>query len=317
VPKSAREAYGRFARFVGDRARMAAFIRERIESWEKEMQAILKFDLPSLTTETYHRTPAMIRAETAFGAATLIELGGEHLRQGLELANTVLGAVQENGGMYSTLDSVAAITLLSVLRRVRLAPGSSDVLCRIDGREMTMAEALKLERITRVEALDVPLQVEVRRIVEEDYTALDHGVSARVTLEREGRTVKGALAPGDAVELVVEVTSGYEAGDLVHVFLPDALSWVHGGGQIKRFSLDLQGQSLVRVPLAATGVTVDAEGQVRPQHYAVCVRNMYDEERGRGFADLAVTVAHRGDEGEGEGEDGLAGRVWKGLKALF
>jgi hypothetical protein len=307
-PQSAREAYGRFTKFTQDREKMAAFIRERIEPWEKQLKAILKFEVPAMRTESYHRTPAMIRAETAFGAAALIEVGGEHLPHGLALANTVLGAVQENGSLYSTLDSVAAITLLAALRNARIMVGSAGKL-RVNGKETTSAEATTLTGIRQVEAVEGHVQVQVDRLVEEDYTAINEGVKARVALMRNGRAA-GVLAPGDSVELVITLESGYQAGDLVHVFLPDALSWVHGGGQVKRFSLDLVGQNEIRVPLAATGLTLDASGGPGRQRFAVCVRNMYDEKRGKGFGDLEVSV-HKST-----GPGGLAQRVMKGLRDL-
>jgi hypothetical protein len=311
-PKSAREAYGRFSKYVADRQRMAAFIRDRVEPWRKEMRAILDFELPDIASETYHRSPAMIRAETAYGAAALIEAGGEHLEQGLSLANTVLDAVGEEGNLYSTLDSVAAITLLSALKRSRMGTlnGGS---CLVDDERISTSDATKRNGDTRcIEAIDGTLQVEVTRVVEEDYTALDSGIGARISLERRGRRVNGPLAPGDAVDLVLDVQDDYEPGDLVHLFLPDALSWVHGGGQVKRFSLDLEGQTTLRIPLAATGLTLSETGDVAPQHFAVCLRNMYDEERGKGFGDIAVTVAH-----ESEGPSGLAQKVWRGLKSML
>lgn len=307
-PKSAREAYGRFSKFTQDREKMAAFIRERIEPWEKQLKAILKFELPALRTESYHHTPAMIRAETAFGAAALIEAGGEHLPHGLALANTVLGAVQENGSLYSTLDSVAAITLLAALRNARIAVGPEGKI-RVDGQDTTLAQAVTRTGIRLVEAVEGSVQVQVDRIVEEDYTAINEGVKARVALMRSGRAV-GVLAPGDSVDLVITLESGYQAGDLVHVFLPDALSWVHGGGQVKRFSLDLVGQNEIRVPLAATGLTLDSSGGPGRQRFAVAVRNMYDEKRGKGFGDLEVSVHKTA------GPGGLAQRVLKGLKDL-
>lgn len=310
APKSAREAYGRFSRFVDDRQRMAEFIRERVEPWEKELEAILRFDLPGMPTETYHRSSAMIRAETAFGAATLLEAGGEHRRKGLSLANTVLGAIRDTGAMYSTLDSVAAMTLLGALQRSKVVSRAGSKL-RVNGEATTLADALERKDLRQVEAVEGPLQVQLTRLVEEDYTAIDAGVRAKVELRRGGRVTAGVVRPGDAIELHVELTSGYEAGDLLHVFLPDCLSWVQGGGQVKRFSLDLAGRASITVPLAVTGATFDADGRPAAQHFAVAIRNMYDEERGKGWGDLAVTVDPEG------GGEGLAGKVFRGLKTLL
>ncbi|MBI4815978.1 MAG: hypothetical protein HY791_06970 [Deltaproteobacteria bacterium] len=311
APKSAREAYGRFSKFVEDRQRMAEFIRERVEPWEKEMKAILKFELPGFSTETYHRTPAMIRAETAFGAAALIESGGDLQARGLELANTVLGAIRENGSMYSTLDSVAAMTLLTALGKARITAGPTSRV-ELDGRETKLADAVKLENVRSVKPLDAPVQVQLTRLVEEDYTAIDKGVTARAYLQKSGRPAPSRVAPGDSVSLVVELDSGYVAGDLLHVFLPDALSWVMGGGQVKKFSLDLKGEKRIEVPLAVTGVTLNAQHEVAPQHFAACIRNMYDEERGKGFGELSVTV-----DPAAQPEEGLAHRVMRGLRSIL
>jgi hypothetical protein len=95
----------------------------------------------------------------------------------------------------------------------------------------------------------------------------------------------------DAAELVVKIESGYKPGDLCWICLPDALSRVVGGGQVKRFSVDFCGQNEIRVPIAATGVTVGANGQEAPAHFAVCVRNMFEEERGGNPGFLEITVA--------------------------
>ncbi len=313
-PSSAREAYGRFTEYAGDRERMARFVVERIEPWTKRrVPAILKFRLPSISSETYHRSPAMVRSETAYGAATLIEMGGEYLKQGLDLANTVLDAIGEGGRLYSTLDSVAALTLLAAMRRAKLH-ADADAECRVDGSRTTVADALaRGSELRSIEAINGPLQVQVTRLVEESYADIDDGTDVQVSLERRGRKVRGSLSLGDQLELVVKVKGDVEAGDLVHVFLPASLSWVHGGGQVKRFSLDLQDQPTFRVPLAATGLTLSGTGEVSRQRFAVALRNMYDEERGKGFDDLEVTVAHAGTHGRG----GLASKVWQGIKAMM
>ncbi|MDY7225020.1 alpha-2-macroglobulin family protein [Hyalangium rubrum] len=310
-PQSAREAYGRSSKFPEDRERMAAFIRERIEPWQNQSKAILKFKAPAMLPGAYPNNPAMIRSETAFGAATLIEAGRQHLPHGLALANTVLGAIQENGSLYSTLDSVAAITLLAALRNARVAIGPQGRI-RVDGQELTLAEALSRSSSRRVESVEGHVQVQVNRLVEEDYTALDDGMKAQVSLMHKGRK-SSHLVPGDSVELVISLQSQYQEGDLVHVFLPDALSWVHGGGQVKRFSMDMKGESELRVPLAATGLTLDSNGGPGRQHFAVCIRNMYDEKRGKGFGQIPVSV-HRLT---ASGPSGLAQRVFKGIKDLI
>jgi hypothetical protein len=131
----------------------------------------------------------------------------------------------------------------------------------------------------------------------------------RVALEKGGRPTR-RLEALDAVDLVVTLESGYKAGDLCWVNLPDALSRVVGGGQVKRFSIDFEGKNEVRIPLAATVPTVNRRGEPAPSFYAVCVRNMFEEERGGNPGLLDVTVAPPGG---GSGAFDRAISVFKGL----
>jgi hypothetical protein len=135
--------------------------------------------------------------------------------------------------------------------------------------------------------------VEVTRLVEEDWGTFRGGLDVAVSLNRGGGPTR-RLTALDAAELVVRIESGYKAGDLAWVCLPDALSRVVGGGQVKRFSVDFRGQDEVRIPLAATGITVGPNGQEAPARFAVCVRNMFEEERGGNPGFLEVTVAPSG-----------------------
>ena len=88
----------------------------------------------------------------------------------------------------------------------------------------------------------------------------------------------------------MRLTDGYRPGDLLWVCLPDALSRIVGGGQVKRFAVDFRSRDEVRVPLAATAVTVDRNGRPAPQCFAVCVRNMFEEERVGNPGPLEVRV---------------------------
>ena len=84
----------------------------------------------------------------------------------------------------------------------------------------------------------------------------------------------------------------------------------HGGGQVKQFSLDFQGKKKLVIPLAATGRTMTPENQLSTQHFSVCIRNMYDEDRGTGFSDLGIQIHDQ------ESNDGIVGWVKKGLQGL-
>ena len=115
--------------------------------------------------------------------------------------------------------------------------------------------------------------VSVTKLVEESWESFDATVPLRLSLQKDGRPGTSFKA-GDALDLKVELEEGYKVGDLVWVCLPDCLSRLVGGGQVKRFSVDFEGLNEVTIPLAATGITRD-----KAQHFAVCVRNMFEEER--------------------------------------
>ena len=74
-------------------------------------------------------------------------------------------------------------------------------------------------------------------------------------------------------------------GDLVHVALPACMSWIHGGGRVKRFSIDFEGKDEVRVQIV---VTAPIDGK---EHFAICVRNMFEEARATSPGLLAAHAA--------------------------
>lgn len=234
-----------------------------------------------------------MRVETAYAAAVLFGGGGaSELSSALALANLVISQLGEHGRLYSTLDSVAVVALMAELTRAGIV-GDAGVV-EIDGRSMTTAEAVAASGEARsVRAERGVVAVEVTRLVEEDWSRFDAGLPVRVALEKGGRPTR-RLEALDAVDLVVTLESGYKPGDICWVCLPDALSRVIGGGQVKRFGVDFEGKDQVRIPLAATSPTVDRRGEPAPSFYAVCVRNMFEEERGGNPGLLDVTVAPPG-----------------------
>ncbi len=229
------------------------------------------------------------RMEKSYAAASLLRAGGaSNLTQALKLADEVVSQFNEEGRLYSTCDSVAAIALLSELNAAKVTGGGAEV--EINGKKMNIQDAhLVTDPMTTVKVLKGVAAVASDRIVEEDWNKFSMTVGLKVALEKDGKAVS-KLAPGDAVNLVVTLEDGYVTGDLLWVCLPDALSRVIGGGQIKLFSLDFAGQSKLVVPLATTAITEGADGKPQAQTFAVCVRNMFDEERGGSPGAIPVTV---------------------------
>ena len=210
------------------------------------------------------------RAGLAYVVAGLLAAGD--VARGLRAANVVVGEFGENGALYSTVDSVGAIALLIQLRIRSVI--SSKARVRVNGEEMDLSEAIDLgDRVESVEAIEGTVAVQALAIREEDWEEYGAGFEVRVGLRENGDRRPSLLQPGRRVDLVVGLEDGYRVGDLVHVDLPACLSWMRGGGLVKRFSVDFEGRDEIRIPLAVTGAAPGG------QHFAVCVRNMFEEER--------------------------------------
>jgi hypothetical protein len=227
-----------------------------------------------------------VRSERAYAAAVLLRAGS--IAPALAHANAVVREIGPEGRLYSTVDSVAAIAMMAELQVARVVTGSGQVA--VDGERVSSRDAAgRTADLREIAAVDGVVPVEVARVVEESWEAFGAGLPARIALEREGRPTR-SLVLGDAVDLRVTLEQGYKPGDHFWVCLPDALSRIVGGGQVKRFSVDFEGKAEARVSLAATGVTVDASGRSAPQRFAVCIRNMFEEERAASPGLVEVTV---------------------------
>lgn len=209
------------------------------------------------------------RAQSCYAAATLLHCRSE-VETALQLANAVFEQLVD-GRLYSTYDSMACIVLMNELKTAGLAGGQGTV--KVNGESMSLEQALRRVEITQVECEDKLCLVEVSKMVEEDWQSFDSTVPIQVSLLRDGRAA-GALKLGDAVDLKIDLERGYKTGDLVWVCLPHCLTRLVGGGQVKRFSVDFEGLDSVTISLAATAAT-----QPEGQQFAVCVRNMFEEER--------------------------------------
>lgn len=241
----------------------------------------------SVATHPIFGRQVQVRLEAAYAAACLLRGGsGKDKSLAIELSNLVIGALNEQKMLYSTVDSVAAIALMSELENAKVTGGG---IVEIDGKQMSVREALdkKLE-IKTLKVIEGVASVEVSKEIIEDWSKFSANVPMRLSLQNDGQPAK-SFTSGDSVDLHVVLEEGYKDGDLLWVCLPDALSRIVGGGQVKLFSIDFKGKNEVRISLAATGITTGADGS-GTQKYAVCVRNMFNEERAGSPGMLEVTV---------------------------
>jgi len=222
------------------------------------------------------------RTLLAYAAASLIAL--KDWQRGLRLANRVTQQFNAQGALYSTVDSVAAIALLQQLKLANIAMGTGQV--RVNSKAMTLEEALTLaEPVTSVEVIEGVAAVEVTYLHTEDWESF--GQPFPITVEfRETDSAgkqKKRFALGNRLTLHITLPQGYRLGDLAHVVLPPCLSAIEGGAKVKRFTLDFAGRNQLQIPLL---VTSKLQGV---QHFAVCVRNMFEEERASSTGLLMVT----------------------------
>jgi len=265
--------------------------------------------LPGQPAQQLYGIGVSTRQETAYAAAALLAAGEPgDLPEAIAAANYLTDHLNEEGRLYSTVDTAACLALMINLRKANIVTTADSGRVLLNGQEMRLADALSYDgKVESLRAVEGVIAAQVTSQVIEDWSAFKSQLSVEVRLEREGHTQK-RFKVGDALDLVISVPR-YEPGLIAHVCLPDALARVVGGGQVKRFSLDFCEKNVLRVPLAATGSTFlptgkEAENNVlrwlgigdkRPsagnvQHWAVIVRNMFKEEQVGNPGLLEVTV---------------------------
>ncbi len=278
-----------------EKSRALTYARSRLVERDRQTYVEVADDQPS------YRLWGMAvstREETAYAAAALL-LGDEpgDLPRAIAATNYLTGQLNEEGRLYSTVDTAACLALMLGLRAagVVTTPESGRVV--LNGQEMSLAESLAYEgKVETLRAIEGVVSAQLTYEVIEDWSAFKSNLQVEVRLERKGH-VQNRFKVSDELELVISVPR-YEPGLIAHVCLPDALARVVGGGQVKRFSLDFTEKSVLRVPLAAVGSTVLPRGKdgatqhgllhwlgikrdsTQPvQHWAVIVRNMFKEEQ--------------------------------------
>jgi hypothetical protein len=273
------DAYQVVTRSDSRRAREQAAASAREKLKEKDGQVYVAVGERAPHNSLYGQAVAQ-RQETAYAAATLLAAGGPaDLPWAIAATNYLTGQLNEEGRLYSTVDTAACLALLLALCESGVVATAGGGLVGINGQQMKLAEALaydeKVESIRCIEGV-VAAQITLEFI--ENWSSLKSELPVEARLERAGRAQQH-FKVGDALELVISVPR-YEAGMVAHVCLPDALARIVGGGQVKRFSLDFQEQRRLRVPLAATSATsLPGAKHAAAQHWAVIVRNMFKEEQ--------------------------------------
>lgn len=278
-----------------DKDAAAAYVRSRLVERDGQTYVEVSANQPS------YRLWGMAvstREETAYAAAALLATRDPgDLPRAIAATNYLTGQLNEEGRLYSTVDTAACLALLIGLRDAGIVSNGEAGRVLLNGQEMRLADALAYAgKVESLRCLEGVVAAQVTSEVIEDWSAFKSQLPAEVRLERKGRPQQ-RFKVGDELDLVISVPN-YEPGLIAHVCLPDALARVVGGGQVKRFSLDFCEKNVLRVPLAAVGSTllpteksgetgmnllrwlgIGAKKDANVQHWAVIVRNMFKEEQ--------------------------------------
>ena len=229
------------------------------------------------------------RQQSAYAAAVLLKSRALRDRQvALKLADSVTRAFNNTGGLYSTVDSAAAIALLSELKKLNF---SSRGVVSINGGPPIATDMVAPDKsIQKIEIVEGGVAVYARTLIEEDWSKLNSQTKITVELLNKEKVDQRNLKLADSVDLIVTIDDDYKDGDLLWVYLPEALSRIFGGVQVKMFSIDFKGQKQISISLAATGSTVNDSGEVKSQYLSICLRNMFNEERCGNPGLLPITV---------------------------
>jgi len=209
------------------------------------------------------------RMTLAYTAASLLAMG--YAKWGFKIANQVLHHFNAQGRLYSTRDSSAAIHLLAQIRRLNLITPQARL--RLDQHALTLAEAQHQRAFNTLEVVDGIVAVAVQRLHSENWQAYETRFAVDVAFQTPNGKPMSRFKLGERTELVVSLPEGYQVGDIVEVILPACLTWVQGGNHKKHFSLDFAGRYKLTIPLV---VTSTIQGK---QHFALCVRNLFKQER--------------------------------------
>lgn len=258
------------------KANAAAFVRSRLREQHRQTYV-------DVAESPYLGFAVARRAETAYAAAALLATKEPaDLAKAIAATNYVTSQINEEGRFYSTVDTAACLALLLGLREAGLVSPVERGRVAINGQALSLQEALSYQdKVESVRCLEGLIAVQVTSEVIEHWGAFQGKLAVAVRLEKKGQAQE-QFTVGDEVDLVIEVAR-YEPGLLAHVCLPDALVRLVGGGQVKRFSLDFCGKNVLRVPLVAVSPTnIQEYGSAvvseAVQHWAVLVRNMFQEE---------------------------------------
>jgi hypothetical protein len=183
------------------------------------------------------------------------------------------------------------MVMVGELVRAGVVSSGTDALVKVNGKVMTLAEAIANPPadIFEISVEMGTVVVEYVTVVTEDwYTGRKNiPVSASV---KKGKVISTKLKTGDA-DVSLEINLGeYKPGTLLHIALPSSLCVLQGGTQTFVLVVDPRGKNSVSIPLHVLSPSYQSHLlDIGPVSIVVKATNMFEEEDG-GQAEVLVTV---------------------------
>jgi hypothetical protein len=209
------------------------------------------------------------RREICYAAAVLL-LMGEEMGLAIDAINRITPELNEQGTLYSTQDTAALLCLLQAMDKSGLIKGGT---VEVDGESLDttgLTSPYIVNSSVSVPEDSSPVLLQVNRLKIHDWNGFASNIPVEVSL-MQGDSHASQLRILDDVNLKVTLPNGGKIGYEVIVNLPDGLSYVAGGEQLKEIRIDTLGKDELCIPLT---VTADCEGT---QHFFAMVVDMTDE----------------------------------------
>ncbi len=222
---------------------------------------------------TMQQHPAYQRADTAYAAIICARMGRMDLAY--DLAQNVFSQFSKNNKPYGYVDLYPTAMMLGELGNFTSAS------LNVNGMfSMTVDQAVNYtQKIMALQVNTGTCLVRVTELRHEDWDQWESTRTVTVGLQDSAGRSLTTIRAGDKVFMRVEVPNA-EPGDIVIVNLPDALSLLVGGTEVKMTEFDLKGEKHMILELVATSKTVSDIGLFAfagVQNMYVIVRNMDNE----------------------------------------
>ncbi len=275
-------------------------VQQRLSLWEQGLEGI--------------EDEVEERRERAYAAALLLMSEEEEdVRQGLRLADRLLGELGEEGLFYTNADNLALLALLEVFQEHLSKPEELAFQLDDDVYDASILEGGGLE-FHSIKVLNGRLVVAYEVLLDELLDNFSERPELRVSFYRPSLPEKKLidLEVGERLELLVKLPQGSEVGDLLEIYVPPALLYLGGDLEGSPLVLELRDCHELRLPFAAVEASGAIDGTIGPQHWGFRLRNFYRKRRGTTIWQQALTIFPYGQR-----RRGLREQLSRGWNKIF